>query len=197
MRAATLTQIDRHGQQGNTENHTVQQLEVLFDECFAKQFNTQLVGGAAEPYYCAPHEGNPAEIHFSHDYFRSALHEIAHWCVAGDERRQRNDYGYWYAPDGRNAEQQREFEKVEVMPQAWELLFCAACGHPFRVSMDNLDNSPSDVSDFEKAVFEQAKTLLRTVPRGRGWQWVQMLALHYRRTAGFQREWIEQVFTAW
>ncbi|MDF1781216.1 MAG: elongation factor P hydroxylase [Alcanivoracaceae bacterium] len=197
MRAATLTQIDRNGQQGNAENQTAKQLEALFDECFAKQFNTQLVGGAEEPFYRATHEGNPAEIHFSHDYFRSALHEIAHWCVAGDDRRQRDDYGYWYAPDGRDAEQQREFEKVEVMPQAWELLFCAASAHPFRVSMDNLDNSPCDVSDFEEAVFEQAKKLLRTVPRGRGWLWVQMLALHYRRTAGFQREWIGQVFTAW
>ena len=36
------------------------------------------------------------------------------------------DYGYWYAPDGRNAEQQSAFYSVEVKPQAIEALFCEA-----------------------------------------------------------------------
>ena len=52
-------------------------------------------------------------IVFTHDYFASALHEVAHWCVAGPERRRLTDYGYWYAPDGRTEKQQMEFERVE------------------------------------------------------------------------------------
>ena len=194
MRVATLTQSGQPGQQRFVST----QLDALFEGCFGSLFRTRLVGGAGEPFYrAASASDDMAVIHYSHDYFRSALHEVAHWCVAGEERREQDDYGYWYAPDGRSETQQREFEKVEVLPQAWELLFCAACGHPFRVSMDNLDNQPLDVSAFEEAVYAQALRLPRTVPRGRGWLWVQALAMHYRATAGFHRDWIREVFSRW
>lgn len=193
MKAATLTQSDLSGQQ----TYQAGLLDTLFRSCFGEQFNTVLVGGKDEPFYRAARGTDAAEIHYRHDYFRSALHEVAHWCVAGQARRQQDDYGYWYAPDGRNAEQQKAFEQVEVLPQAWELLFCAACGHPFRVSMDNLDNMPTDIAGFEEAVLAQAKQLTRTVPRGRGWVWVQALAVAWRRTAGFDQGWIAQVFQRW
>src|SRR5690606_39383874 len=42
-----------------------------------------------------------ARVVFAHGFFASALHEIAHWCIAGDYRRTLHDYGYWYCPDGR------------------------------------------------------------------------------------------------
>ena len=193
MKAATLTQSDLSGQQ----TYQAGLLDTLFRRCFGEQFNTVLVGGKDEPFYRAACGTDAAEIHYRHDYFRSALHEVAHWCVAGQARRQQDDYGYWYAPDGRNAEQQKAFEQVEVLPQAWELLFCAACGHPFRVSMDNLDNMPTDIAGFEEAVLAQAKQLTRTVPRGRGWVWVQALAVAWRRSAGFDQGWIAQVFQRW
>ncbi len=53
-------------------------------------------------------------------FYASALHEIAHWCIAGENRCQQVDYGYWYEPNGRSEERQFEFEKVEVKPQALE-----------------------------------------------------------------------------
>lgn len=193
MKAATLTQSDLPGQQ----TYSAELLETLFQDCFGEQFNTLLVGGKDEPFYRAPRGSEPAEIHYRHDYFRSALHEVAHWCVAGEARRLQDDYGYWYAPDGRDAEQQKAFEQVEVLPQAWELLFCAACGHPFRVSMDNLDNMPADIAGFEEAVLAQAQQLTRNVPRARGWAWVQAMAITWRRTAGFEQHWIRRVFQRW
>ena len=113
-------------------------LEMAFARCFARSENTLLVGGADEPLYQpATTKGAPNLLYYREDYFASALHEIAHWCIAGVDRRQQVDFGYWYAPEGRNAAQQRAFEAVEVKPQALEWFFSLACGHRFRVSVDN------------------------------------------------------------
>lgn len=117
------------------------------------RFNTRLVGGYPEPFYKAATENEFAEIRFTRDHIRSALHELAHWCVAGRERRQQDDYGYWYAPDGRSDVQQRLFFQVEIIPQAIEKHFCNALGIPFAVSVDNLGNpSVSGIEDFTRAV---------------------------------------------
>ena len=103
-------------------------LEAVFARCFARTENTRLVGGAAEPLYQPAGKGNgPHSLYFREDYFASALHEVAHWCIAGIERRQRVDFGYWYAPEGRSDDQQRAFESVEVRPQALEWYFSLAC----------------------------------------------------------------------
>ncbi len=104
-------------------------------------YHTRLVGGFDEPYYLAFHGDAPAEIRFTHDYERSALHELAHWCVAGEARRRLDDYGYWYTPDGRSNAQQQLFFQVEIKPQAIEKHFCVALDIPFSVSVDNLDNT--------------------------------------------------------
>lgn len=105
---------------------------------------TRLVGGFAEPFYQAPAGTAPAEVQFTRDYERSALHELAHWCIAGDARLKQDDYGYWYAPDGRTGDQQQQFFKVEIKPQALERHFCEALGMPFDVSVDNLENIDID-----------------------------------------------------
>ena len=89
-------------------HHDCQDLIRLFDECFLADLNTCLLGGYPEPEYLPADASHPHHrILFTRDYFRSALHEVAHWCVAGPERRLMPDFGYWYAPDGRTAEQQR------------------------------------------------------------------------------------------
>ena len=79
---------------------------VAFLTAFFKRRTPRSCVGAAEPYY---EPGAPSVIYFREDFDRSALHEVAHWCVAGPLRRGLPDYGYWYAPDGRNAEQQSAF----------------------------------------------------------------------------------------
>lgn len=111
----------------------------LFDGLFQDTFNTQLVLGDDEPLYRpADDDYSFHRVIFAHGFYASALHEISHWCIAGERRRRFEDYGYWYLPDGRDAEQQRAFEAAEVAPQALELLFTRACGRQFNVSVDNL-----------------------------------------------------------
>jgi hypothetical protein len=112
----------------------------ILNETVLSAYHTRLIGGFDEPFYKAPARGDMAEIRFTHDYERSALHELAHWCVAGEARRRQDDYGYWYIPDGRSNAQQQAFYRVEVIPQAIERHFCTALGIPFAVSVDNLGN---------------------------------------------------------
>ena len=104
----------------------------------------------------------------------------AHWCVAGPRRRRLDDYGYWYAPDGRDAAAQAEFLRVEVRPQALEALFCAACNHPFRVSLDNLDGDPGDEARFAADVQALAERLHRDGPPPRARLWLDALRRYYR-----------------
>lgn len=128
----------------------------LFNREFSLSHRTCLVKGGVEPEYI-PAENSEALHHivFTQDYVSSALHEVAHWCVAGEQRRLLADYGYWYAPDGRNAEQQAEFERVEVKPQALEWIFSVACGVMFRVSVDNLAANMSASEDFKHNILAQ------------------------------------------
>ena len=120
------------------------------------QHRTRLTGGFPEPFYKAAEPGSLAEIQFTHDYERSALHELGHWCIAGEQRRLINDYGYWYVPDGRSDEQQRLFYEVEARPQALEKHFCSALQLHFAVSADNLgDHSRADMEAFSERVNEQ------------------------------------------
>jgi len=173
------------------------ELEQLFAKTFFDQYRTVLQGGAAEPEY-RPGTGNrPSYIYYTRDYVRSALHETAHWCVAGPIRRTLVDFGYWYAPDGRDNAQQAEFEKMEVYPQALELIFSAACNQRFRVSLDNLTGEAGHAQPFEAAVLARAETLLANGLSERAAQWTSALATHYRGCGDFQPAWLRDVFTAW
>jgi elongation factor P hydroxylase len=100
-------------------------------------------------------------VFFREDFGRSALHEVAHWCVAGAIRRRLPDYGYWYAPDGRDEREQAAFFSVEVTPQAIEALFCESLGLAFTVSVDNLMISSDDpaIQVFNEAVTTKVSLL--------------------------------------
>lgn len=133
----------------------------MFEDTFFERFNTRLVKGGDEPVYLPANKHSDAhQIVFRSDYFSSALHEIAHWCIAGPERRLKLDYGYWYAPDGRNAATQKKFLEVEVLPQAVEWGFCLACGLKFNISLDNLDGDKTDELAFTSNVAYQLSQLL-------------------------------------
>ncbi|WP_110657929.1 elongation factor P hydroxylase [Salinicola halimionae] len=137
--------------------HDIEDLMVLFDGVFLASYRTRLVRGDEEPIYLpadARHEFH--RIVFAHGFFASALHEISHWCIAGASRRQREDYGYWYEPDGRDSGRQTDFERVEVAPQALESLFSEACDKPFQVSVDNLDGVEVDRRAFNVKVEARA-----------------------------------------
>ncbi len=136
--------------------HQVDDIIALFNGCFELTHNTRLVLGTDEPIYlpadeqCAYHR-----VIFAHGFFSSALHECAHWLIAGEARRQVIDYGYWYVPDGRTAEQQVLFEQVEVKPQAIEWILSKAAGYRFQFSSDNLTGEVTDQEAFKHAVKQQ------------------------------------------
>ncbi|MGE8558156.1 MULTISPECIES: elongation factor P hydroxylase [unclassified Acinetobacter] len=137
-----------------TEVQQVDWLILHFNHWFS-HLNVSLVKGDFEPEYFPATEDAPARIQFAHGFFNSALHEISHWTIAGEKRRLLPDLGYWYAPDGRSAEQQALFEQVEVKPQAIEWMFAQAFGRKFRVSLDNLTGDGGDGSAFKDNVFAQ------------------------------------------
>lgn len=128
----------------------------LFNHCFLQSHNTILAYGKDEPLYLPANDSQPHNvIYFAHGFFNSALHECAHWMIAGAERRKLIDFGYWYVPDGRNAEQQALFQQVEVRPQALEWMFAQAAGSKFEFSFDNLTAPAEDYEQFKHAVTQQ------------------------------------------
>lgn len=160
--------------------HDYRDLIRIFDSAFSA-LNTRLIKGEGEPIYipaddsCAYHR-----IEFAHGFFSSGLHEIAHWCIAGIERRKLVDYGYWYCPDGRDEKQQAEFEKVEVKPQALEWCFSVACGLPFKVSTDNLNGAPVDRLAFQDKVLTQVAVYLQSGLPKRAAELIEVLRDFYQ-----------------
>lgn len=143
--------------------HYYQDLIKLFNAIFLPRFNTQLMSGQQEPLYLPKNKNNNLDCHtifFANDFFSSALHECAHWFIAGAHRRLLEDYGYWYLPDGRSVEQQLLFQQVEIKPQALELLFSLAANYRFHFSLDNLNGDSTDCLVFKKTVYEQARQYL-------------------------------------
>jgi len=129
----------------------------MFNDLFEYSEGTILQGGAEEPLYL-PANGNSAsaKIVFTRDYASSALHEVAHWCLAGEKRRQQRDYGYWYHAE-RDAKQQGEFERSEIKPQALESVFSKACSLPFQPSYDRLSEPSYRSKKFENAINAQIR----------------------------------------
>lgn len=149
------------------ETSQVDWLILHFNHWFSYH-NVQLIRGEHEPEYFPATLNEPAKIQFAHGFFNSALHEISHWTIAGKKRRTLADLGYWYAPDGRSAEQQQLFEHVEIKPQAIEWLFAQSFQRPFRVSLDNLTGQSHDATDFKNQVYAQVQRYLsgeQTLPK--------------------------------
>jgi elongation factor P hydroxylase len=154
----------------------------LFDGLFAKVENTRLIKGDDEPVYLpADNDISFHRVVFAHGFFASALHEVAHWCIAGKERRLLVDYGYWYAPDGRDECQQEAFEQVEIKPQAIEWAFSLACGKPFDVSVDNLSGIETDRASFKHKVFKQLECYCTNGFPKRAEQFINVLCPFYQQ----------------
>lgn len=99
-------------------------------------------GGAEEPFYQAVKDNAKAVIYFRDNYPRSLLHELSHYCLAGDRRRLLDDFGYWYSPCGRNKEEQKKFEMAEARPQGLEKVMCEILGIKFSASIDDFSGRP-------------------------------------------------------
>lgn len=124
------------------------QIEKVFNQQFAG-LRVQMVGGAAEPLYLPATEHAPARLFYREDYAASALHEAAHWSIAGCRRRLLVDFGYTYIAPPRTTQQQQAFFQFELRTQSLEALFARAAGVAFQVSADNLE---SPVATFARQV---------------------------------------------
>ena len=99
----------------------------------------ELHGGGSEPVYIPPGNGRTGKLIYRSDYVSSALHEAAHWCIAGVARRNQFDFGYDYLPPPRTQQQQEQFFKREVRVQALEWIFSDCAQIEFHPSADNLE----------------------------------------------------------
>lgn len=172
--------------------HSITDLAALFAQCFYDEFNTRLIKGNDEPIYLPAEQsdiGIPAQSYaqvvFAHGYFASGLHETSHWCLAGEVRRKKIDFGYWYCPDGRTAEQQQKFQQAEIKPQAIEWAFCIASGFKFNVSCDNLSgdefgNQP-DHQAFQQQVLKQVQHYLDAGFPPRAQRFISSLSSFYKQ----------------
>lgn len=160
--------------------HSYQDLIHIFNSTFFSQYQTRLVKGDNEPMYL-PADGvvDHHRIIFAHGFYASALHEIAHWLLAGSKRRLLEDFGYWYCPDGRDQQQQAAFEQVEVKPQAIEWSLSVAAGAAFNVSCDNLDGAQPDRWSFQARVYRQVAIFLERGYPLRAMQFMTALSEFY------------------
>ncbi|MEH0743021.1 elongation factor P hydroxylase [Vibrio cholerae] len=144
--------------------HDYRDLIALFNQTFFEQYQTRLELGGDEPIYLPADDSSPYHrIVFARGFYASALHEIAHWCVAGPERRLLEDFGYWYHPDGRNEQVQAQFEQVEIRPQAYEWILSVSAGFAFSVSCDNLNGDVEpDRLGFMQKVHQEVMSILAT-----------------------------------
>ncbi|TVR42661.1 MAG: hypothetical protein EA402_11285 [Planctomycetota bacterium] len=138
-------------------------IESIFWDCLGHKHYTRLEGGAAEPEYFPADTAasRPARIVYRQNFIASAFHEVAHWCIAGAQRRKQADFGYWYEGDGRDQQAQGRFLQVEVRPQAVESFFHAAWGSTFHPSLDNLHGPAGDVRAFAQAIADERQRLQR------------------------------------
>jgi hypothetical protein len=142
-----------------TDDEWCQFLTKEFSKIFPK---LTILGGAEEPYYSAPKENAKAVIHFRSNYPRSLLHELSHYCLAGDKRRNMDDFGYWYSECGRTKEEQQRFELVEARPQGLEKAMCDLIGIKFSPSLDDFSGRPP--SDNFLQSLEEAYIEMMTSP---------------------------------
>ena len=147
-----------------SNQHRIEDLIPLFNGLFLDTLNTGLVAGDDEPIYLPASAEYPHHrVIFAHGFFASALHEIAHWCVAGPERRTLEDFGYCYKPDGRTQLEQQEFEQVEQRPQAYEWILSVSAGKRFHFSADNLSGGVGPSDRFKQSVADRAQ---QTIEQG-------------------------------
>jgi elongation factor P hydroxylase len=139
-------------------------IAAVFNREFAVSHRTMMAGGSVEPLYLPVRGSELALVAYTLDYPASALHEAAHWCLAGTTRRQRRDYGYWYVPGPRNAEQRRAFFAAELDVQALEAEFARVAGVKFVVSADDFEAPVEELEAFARRVHLRSAVYRRHLP---------------------------------
>ena len=132
---------------GHLSGLSAAEIEQCFADTFARRYRVKLQGGASEPEY-RPSTNGYHHLIYRENFPASALHEVAHWCIAGETRRKQVDFGYKYLPPPRSTRETLAFRDFERRPQALESVFAAAARVRFVVSADDLDLSPDAYQDF-------------------------------------------------
>jgi len=139
-------------------------IAAVFNRQFARSHRTVMVGGSVEPLYLPVRGIEPALVTYTRDYPASALHEAAHWCLAGRSRRQLRDYGYWYVPGPRSPTQRRAFFAAEIDVQALEAEFARVAGVKFVVSADDFGAPAQELDAFRQCVNLRSAAFRRYLP---------------------------------
>ncbi len=143
-------------------------LAEVFNLSFGDTYNVRCLGGFSQPeYLTAMQTQGSAQLRYTRDYAASALHEIAHWCVAGKDRLALNDFGYGYLPPPRDKATQQRFFALEFKVQVLEAWFASGTGVRFVASADNFDCSDEARNAFAQQITTavQAYTLADVPPR--------------------------------
>ena len=157
----------------------------VFNQCFSQLYNTVMLGGLDEPFYAPARNASPAELYYREDFAASALHEAAHWCIAGLARRQQSDFGYAYIAPPRCAGAQARFFASEIKAQALESIFARAAGVDFVLSTDELESEPETHGACARAWVVLRDEFACGVDNCR-WQLLQRLGTgHHKRAAQF------------
>jgi hypothetical protein len=166
---------------------TAARIAQVFNAQFLVTHNTMMSGGAAEPLYEPAVGSQPSRILFTYDYPASALHEAAHWCLAGRARRGLRDYGYWYVPGPRNTQQRREFFAAEAPVQALEAIFAQACNVRFVVSADDFAASPEELEEFTGHIEQRIAQRRQRLPE-RARSFAEALTRAFANTRALEHE---------
>jgi len=153
----------------------------VFARCFSASHATQLQGGAAEPLYQpAERAGEPHLLFYRENFAASALHEAAHWCVAGSARRTQVDFGYVYNEPPRSDRAQAAFFAAELKVQALEQMFCEAAGLVFVPSADQIGVNLNEFRQRLEIYQPEVRNWMQTSCDRRAHQFEQ--ALHHARS---------------
>ena len=123
--------------------------------CTFSDHSVVMRGGYREPMYIPGMD--VAEIRYTLDHTASALHEAAHWCIAGRRRRRNTDYGYFYEPPPRSGMHRVRFEDVDIEAQSVEVLLAEAAGSQFQPSADDVDVPLFLLEAFSSRILERAR----------------------------------------
>ena len=123
--------------------------------CTFSDHSVVMHGEYREPMYIPGMD--VAELRYTLDHTALALHEAAHWCIAGRRRRRNTDYGYFYEPPPRSGMHRVRFEDVDIEAQSVEVLLAEAAGSQFQPSSDDVDVPLFLLEAFSSRILERAR----------------------------------------
>lgn len=158
------------------------ELATVFNMTFNESEQTILMATDDEPCYLPKDEQYPFNrIYYTKDSYTSLMHEVAHWCRAGKERRQLPDYGYWYQAEDRSPEAQQLYVASESKTQALEWIFCVAAGVCIQIIPENQPYSFKPSLEFRKSIYMAVLHYLQKGLSDRPERFKQALLNYYRK----------------